>query len=588
MASSQLTFAEDHNPLTASRNLSAFTTPAMSTAPTIEKETLSDSSDPEKNAQSTAPPSITNDDNTSTTTNPALTRTITGFKWLLVCISLYVSAFLYGLDTTIAADVQGPVVEQFGHIEQLAWIGSGFPLGSVAVILLVGNLLGHFNMKWTFIGGVALFELGSAVCGAAPNMNALIVGRVLAGAGGAAIYLGALNYFSYMTTATERGLYISLLGFFWGIGAVLGPVIGGGFAVSNATWRWAFYINLVVGAATAPIYIFFLPAIHPVKGKTIRERIAHFDFLGLFLVGATWVMFTVAFSVGGADWAWSDGRTITLIVLFGVLLVASVAQQYWSVFTTAAARAVPGHLLRSRTQLALILATGATSATLFVVVYYIPIYFQFAHSDDPVQAAVRLLPFVIVTVVLNVLAGRLLSTVRYYMPIFLVSGILITVGGALLMVYLDPSTSQGVIYGLSVVVAVGTGLTIQLGYAVATLTVGGSDVNNAISLQNLAQIGGGTVALVIAGKVFQSNAVANLMVALAGQGFSAQEISEATAGAQSALFAQLSGELREKAIEAIVKAMQQSLILVIASGAIMIVAAVGMKRERLFGEIVTA
>ena len=577
MASPQLTFAEGDRPLAEKpvpTDLSNDTTPAMSTAPTIEK--LRGDSDPEKNTVSEAG-------------SESPTRTIHGFKWVLVCASLYVSAFLYGLDTTIAADVQGPVVEQFGHIEQLAWIGSGFPLGSVAVILLVGNLFGHFNMKWIFIASVALFEIGSAVCGAAPSMDALIVGRVIAGAGGSGIYLGALNYFSSMTLPEERGFYISLIGFFWGIGAVLGPVIGGGFAVSSATWRWAFYINLVIGAATAPIYIFFLPSIHPETGKTVRERLANFDFLGLFLVGATWVLFTVAFSIGGAEWAWSDGRTITLIVLFGVGVIATALQQYFLVFTTAATRAVPGHLLRRRTQLALILTTGANSATLFVMVYYIPIYFQFAHSDDPVQAAVRLLPFVIVTVVVNVLAGRLLSTIRYYMPIFLAAGVLITVGGAVLMAFLDPSTSQGLIYGVSVVLALGTGLTVQLGYAVATLTVAdAADVNHAISLQNIAQIGGGTVALVIAGKVFQANAVKNLTVALAGQGFTAQEISEATAGAQSALFARLSGELREAAVAAIVEAMQQSLAMVVASGAIMIVVAAVMKRERLFGDVVTA
>ena len=577
MSSSQLTFAEGGRPLTnkpAPSDLSNDTTPAMSSAPTIEK--VSDDSDPERNTG-------------SETGSESPTRTIHGFKWLLVCASLYVSAFLYGLDTTIAADVQGPVVEQFGHIKQLAWIGSGFPLGSVAVILLVGNLFGHFNMKWIFIASVALFEIGSAVCGAAPSMDALIVGRVIAGAGGAGIYLGALNYFTSMTAPEERGFYISLIGFFWGIGAVLGPVIGGGFAVSSATWRWAFYINLVIGAATAPIYIFFLPSIHPDTGKTVRERLAHFDFLGLFLVGATWVLFTVAFSIGGAEWAWSDGRTIALIVLFGVLFIATALQQYFAVFTTPETRAVPGHLLRRRTQLALITATGANSATLFVVVYYIPIYFQFAHSDDPVQAAVRLLPFVIVTVVVNVLAGRLLSTIRYYMPLFLIAGVLITVGGAVLMAFLDPATSQGLIYGVSVVLALGTGLTVQLGYAVATLTVDdAADVNHAISLQNIAQIGGNTVALVIAGKVFQANAVRNLTAALAGQGFTAQEISEATAGAQSALFERLSGELREAAVAAIVKAMQQSFAMVVASGAIMIVVAAVMKRERLFGNIVTA
>ena len=52
---------------------------------------------------------------------------------------------------------------------------------------------------------------------------------------------------------------------FWGLGAVLGPVIGGAFAVSSATWRWAFYINLAIGAVSAPAFLFCLPAIHPMK-----------------------------------------------------------------------------------------------------------------------------------------------------------------------------------------------------------------------------------------------------------------------------------------------------------------------------------
>ncbi|KAK5661586.1 hypothetical protein OQA88_9683 [Cercophora sp. LCS_1] len=564
-------------------DMSTATTPAMSVAPTIEKTTDSDT-DPEKAIDPS--PRLSSDSLQSSSETGV--RSLTGIKWILVCISLYTSAFLYGLDTTIAADVQGPVVEAFGHIELLSWIGSGFPLGSVAVILLMGNLLNQFNYKWVFIWSVAMFEVGSVLCGAAPNMNALIVGRVLAGVGGAGIYLGGLNYFSYLTAPKERGLYISLIGFFWGIGAVLGPVIGGGFAVSSATWRWAFYINLVIGAAVAPIYIFFLPAIHPVQGQTIRERIAHFDFLGLVLVGASWVLFTVAFSMAGVQWAWSDGRSIAMIVVFGVVFVAAILQQYFSVFTTSANRAVPGHLLLSRTQIMLLLATGASTATLFVIVYFLPIYFQFVHHDDPIEAAVRLLPFIIVSVVTNVSAGKFLSTIRYYMPIYLFAGILITIGGALLMVYLDPSTSQGVIYGLSVVVAVGNGLTIQLGYAVATLTVDKSDVGNIISLQNLAQIGGTTVGLVIGGQVFQSYAVRNLSEALAGHGFSAQEIVEATAGAQSALFAKLDGELRERAIEAIVHAMQRSFTLVVSSGAVLVVAAAAMRREKLFGEIVQA
>jgi MFS family permease len=170
-------------------------------------------------------------------------RKIRGFRWVTVCASLYVSALMYGLDTTIAADVQGAVIETFGQVAQLAWVGAAFPLGSVAVILPYGTLYAKFNMKWLYIGGIVLFQAGSALCGAAPTMNALIVGRIIAGMGGTGIYLGGLNNFSAMTTREERGTYITGIAFFWGIGCILGPVVGGGFSVSSATWRWGFYIS---------------------------------------------------------------------------------------------------------------------------------------------------------------------------------------------------------------------------------------------------------------------------------------------------------------------------------------------------------
>ncbi|KAK2834972.1 hypothetical protein FQN49_006728, partial [Arthroderma sp. PD_2] len=159
-------------------------------------------------------------------------RKITGFRWLLICAALFLSALMYGLDTTIAADVQGAVIQRFHEVDQLAWIGAGFPLGSVSVILPYGFLFRTFNMKWLYIGGIVLFQGGSALCGAAPSMDVLIVGRVIAGAGGTGIYLGGLNYFSAMTTKNERGAYLAGTGFVWGLGAILGPVVGGGFSDS--------------------------------------------------------------------------------------------------------------------------------------------------------------------------------------------------------------------------------------------------------------------------------------------------------------------------------------------------------------------
>lgn len=155
-------------------------------------------------------------------------------------------------------------MEAFGHTEQLAWIGAGFPLGSVAVVLPLTAAYASFNLKWIYVATLVIFEVGSVLCGAAPNMNTIIIGRVIAGMGGTGIYLGCLNYFSSLTTQKERGTYITLSGFCWGIGPVLGPVVGCVISISSATWRWAFYIDIVAGSALTLIILFLLSLMYPI------------------------------------------------------------------------------------------------------------------------------------------------------------------------------------------------------------------------------------------------------------------------------------------------------------------------------------
>lgn len=512
-------------------------------------------------------------------------RDFNKLRWAIICISLYISIFIYGLDTTIAADVQGSVVEAFGHVEQLAWIGAGFPLGSVSVILLNGVLYESFNMKWVYALSMVLFQAGSALCGAAPNMAALIVGRVIAGAGGSGVFMGCLNYFSSLTTPEERGLYITGTGFCWGIGAVLGPVIGGSFVESSATWRWAFYINLIIGAAFGPVYVFGLPSIHLIPNQAFIQRVKRIDFVGLFLGAGVWVFFSMAFTMAGGEWLWNDSRTIGIIVAFALTLLVFAIQQTYSIFTTPDQRSFPVQLLRSRTQVLLYIGTASNITSLFVTVYFIPIYFQFVHNDSALQAAVRLLPYVIVTVCFNLSAGHLLSKIQYYAPIFSISGLFMILGGSLLYAYLDPDTPSSYIYGFTVITAVGSGLTLQIGYAVATLKAP-KHMGDALALQNVAQIGGTVISLVIAGQVFQSTATQNLTRVLATTGFTSTDIQSAIAGAKSKIFEELTGEMRDQAILAITQAIQKSFILVIVGGGVLTVSGLLMKHERLFGDIV--
>jgi len=122
------------------------------------------------------------------------------------------------------ADLQPSIIEVFGQIELLPWIGVGFALGA-SFILPWGSMYGVFNIKWVYLFNILLFEAGSAVCGAAPNMTVLIIARVIAGIGGSGMYSGTMTYVSLLTTSEERAMYMSGNAVLWGIGSVLGPVV---------------------------------------------------------------------------------------------------------------------------------------------------------------------------------------------------------------------------------------------------------------------------------------------------------------------------------------------------------------------------
>lgn len=119
-------------------------------------------------------------------------REYKGIVWIIVCFALLSPSFLYGLDNTVVADLQGPILEQFGSsaVVQVGWLGIAFPMGSVAVVFSLGKAFSMFDNKWLWFSSLIVFEIGSAICGAAPSMNVLIFARALAGVGGSGMFVG--------------------------------------------------------------------------------------------------------------------------------------------------------------------------------------------------------------------------------------------------------------------------------------------------------------------------------------------------------------------------------------------------------------
>jgi hypothetical protein len=153
--------------------------------------------------------------------------------------------------------------------------------------------------------------------------------------------------------------------------------------------------------------------------------------------------------------------------------------------------------------------------------------------------------------------------------------------GASLMFTVTPATAAPAIYGYTVLIAVGAGLGSQVAYSVAAAKVGPHDQAAAVGFINVAQIGSSAIALAVSGSVFQNSGFANLQVALAGRGFADVELRGALAGAQSALLAHADPEVVALAIGAIARTISHTYALVIAAGALALLAALFMRRERL-------
>jgi MFS family permease len=118
-------------------------------------------------------------------------------------------------------------------------------LTACGFILVYGRVYTFYSTKWVFLSGIFFFEVGSAICGAAPSSVVLIVGRAIAGFGSSGIFTGAITIMINTVPLHKRPLYQGLFGACFAVASVAGPLMGGAFTDSKATWRWCFYVSLI-------------------------------------------------------------------------------------------------------------------------------------------------------------------------------------------------------------------------------------------------------------------------------------------------------------------------------------------------------
>ncbi|MCQ8829797.1 DHA2 family efflux MFS transporter permease subunit [Streptomyces malaysiensis] len=169
----------------------------------------------------------------------------------------------------------------------LQWTVNAYMLTLAGLILLGGSLGDRFGRRRVFVTGVVWFALASLACGLAPNAGVLIAARAFQGIGGALLTPGSLALIQSVIHPDDRARAIGLWSGFGGIGAAIGPFLGG-WLVDGPGWRWVFFINVPLAAVCVPVALRHVP-------ETSDPR-AHgrFDVLGAVLGAAALGLVTYA------------------------------------------------------------------------------------------------------------------------------------------------------------------------------------------------------------------------------------------------------------------------------------------------------
>lgn len=378
----------------------------------------------------------------------AITGTSTGLPRLTrnqiaVTAGVMVAIAVAALDSTVVGTAMPTIIGQLGGLHQYAWVFSAYLVTSTTSVPIFSSLADAHGRKPVFLFGLAVFVVGSALCGLASSMTELIAFRALQGLGAGAVLPISFTIIGDTFEPRQRARMQGLFSAIWGLCAIIGPAIGG-LITGTVGWRWVFTINIPVGLLAGLIIAI---ALHE-RGLRHERRI---DWIGGALLTASIVLLLFVVSDAGQAFGWTSPLTIGLglvaIALFSVFVRRS---------RSVAEPLIDLDLLRSPLIRAGLVITTLSGVVMFGVTTYVPPMVQGVQAGSPLEAGVAVAGMSVSWTVASILGGRALLRIGAR-PLVL-GGTLMLLIGALLVTLLKSVDSLAYTVGAGALVGVGMGL----------------------------------------------------------------------------------------------------------------------------------
>ncbi|TFK91566.1 iron permease [Polyporus arcularius HHB13444] len=357
-----------------------------------------------------------------------------GLDFWMVYVSNLVVDMLSVLDVMAVSTALPTIV---GHLNgtDFIWVGSAFTVASTAIIPFVGDLVSGFGRKPVLLAFILIFAIGSAICGAAQNMNMLIAGRAIAGFGGGGCLSITEIIYADMVPLPERGKFQGIIASVWALGCAIGPPIGGALANSGA-WRWLFYLNLPLCGLAFLLTTIFL-RVHTPKFEVVSTA-KRMDWIGITVIVGSTVSLLIALTWGGLRFPWSSGHVLAPLIIGGIgLVVFFVYEKIWSGHT------VPSYLFTSRVTLSGYIGTFCHGIVTLGAIYYLPVYFQAVRDASPIGSGVDIFPLTLTIPVAAIISGGTVKSMKRYCPQNYIGWVACVIGfGVLSMITENSSRAQ--------------------------------------------------------------------------------------------------------------------------------------------------
>lgn len=408
---------------------------------------------------------------------------------LATTAGLAIAMLLAMLDNMIVAPALPTILGDLGGLNHLAWVTTGYILASTVATPIWGKLGDLLGRRITFITSIAIFLIGSVLCGMSQNMAELVGFRALQGLGAGGLMVGVMAILAEIVPPRERGKYQGVMMAVMPAAMIGGPLVGG-FITDHLNWRWAFYVNLPLGVVALAVCWFTLAKLPRGTGK------ARIDWTGSALL-TTWITALVLItSWGGTEYDWSSPQILGLAALTVAAFIAFVVVE-----RRAAEPIMPLTVFRNRNFTLAGTLSFIVGFAMFGGMTFLPQFQQFVQGASATNSGLLLMPMMVSMMVTSLAGGALISRTGHYRVLPIVGTVLMAAGLALFAT-MGTDTSKTVTALYMVVLGLGMGCLMQTTMLIAQNSAPLRDIGAATGAATFLRNMGGSLGVSILGSIY--------------------------------------------------------------------------------------